>query len=361
MASHHHPLIRVVGSINVDFTTVTPRVPRPGETLLATSRSVNAGGKGANQAVACGRASFLARDTQDVKVEMIGAVGANDPYHATLIAPVLQGAGIGVDGIIEDDQSQTGSATIIVDSTDGENRILVVSGANFDAMHHDRQISDKAFAAPQPDVIVMQGEIPKETVFALVRRGAESPRTSVILNPAPVFEDGIPLDCLQNLDVLVVNETELVQLLTALRNSDSDVAKKALPSPLPENPETLAVNEGFLQGSVSSFRELGVHIIIVTLGAKGVYYCGEGSEGKLVPAVKVERVEDTTAAGDTFVGYFAVSLARWKGARRGDAPGTGTKRLADFPISEAIQKANQAAAKCIQKSGAMQSIPWGYE
>src|SRR5947209_8937083 len=125
MATHFRPLIRVVGSINVDFTTNTPRVPGPGETVTATSLSVNAGGKGANQAVACGRASFVSQGKQDVRVKMIGAVGEGDPHYKNLIEPTLRNAGISCDGITET-KGQTGTATIIVDDeAKAENRMLV--------------------------------------------------------------------------------------------------------------------------------------------------------------------------------------------------------------------------------------------
>ena len=88
--------------------------------------------------------------------------------------------------------------------------------------------------------------------------------------------------------------------------------------------------------------------MIITLGARGVYYSSDKQNGE-VPAIKVDKVVDTTAAGDTFVGHFAVALAR----------SVGTK--AEFDIRHAIQTANAAAALTVQKAGAQPSIPWGYE
>ena len=164
------PQINVVGSINIDFTTNTPRVPGPGETLLATSLSVNAGGKGANQAVACGRAS-KSNDggASDVQVAMIAAVGAEDPYVNKLVLPTLQEAGIDCSRIFQSQSAQTGTASIIVDDgAKGENRIMVVPGANHASMH-DR-VSDASRGLGRPgSVVVMQGEIPEREVYNVIR------------------------------------------------------------------------------------------------------------------------------------------------------------------------------------------------
>jgi len=97
--------------------------------------------------------------------------------------------------------------------------------------------------------------------------------------------------------------------------------------------------------------------VIVTLGSRGVFYScmspkAEAPERSLIPAAKVEKVVDTTAAGDAFVGYFATVLARHLAQNKG---------LEGFNIKNAVSVANKAAAQCVQRSGAMESIPFGYE
>lgn len=364
MAASSLPLVRVVGSINVDFTTVTPRFPGPGETLIATSLSVNAGGKGANQAVACGRASFASRGKQDVRVEMIGAVGRGDPYYKTLIEPTLKDAGVSCDGIGETD-GQTGTATIIVDDgSNGENRILVVPGANYNGMRQQTEIVDRAFASPQPAFLVMQGEIPPQTVFAILdySKSAVSARnTKIIFNPAPVFDVGIPMKHLAQVDVLIMNETELVQVAKAMQAKEPQPQRATYwTKRLNEN---IALDQGTLQEISTLFHGANVENVIVTLGARGVYYSRQGSENGLVRGIRVQQVVDTTAAGDTFVGHFVTALARWAGASSGAAPQPpdSFKEAGLFSMEEAIKAANAAAAKCVERRGAMQSIPWGYE
>jgi ribokinase len=356
MATHSQPLIRVVGSIHVDFTTNTPRFPGPGETLIATSLSVNAGGKGANQAVACGRASFTSQGKQDVRVEMIGAVGEGDPHYKTLIEPTLGDAGVSCDGITET-KGQTGTATIIVDDgANGENRILIVPGANHDGMCQKEEIVARAFKGPQPQVIVLQGEIPQKTVFAILdysKSNLSAHNTKVVFNPAPVFEGGIPPNHLSQVDVLIMNETEVLQVLEGMPGKAAHWARSLGGGFTLDRPN--------LEQIAKLLHEAKVHTIIVTLGAQGVFYSRDSSESGLVPGIKVKKVVDTTAAGDTFVGRFATALARWTARSSGAITHDPAKELPPFPIEEAIKEANAAAAKCVQRTGAMQSIPWGYE
>lgn len=304
--------------------------------------TVHAGGKGSNQAVACGKAAYTSPAEQDVQVEMLGAVGAGDPYYASLLKPTLTKSGVGTRYVEEIEGVQTGTATIIVDEgSNGENRILFVPGAN----HHVNDV-DKVIATTTqdgvPDVIVMQGEIPKSTVLGLLTTfNSESHKTCVIFNPAPMFDD-IPLAALKNLAVLVVNETECLLLFKAVQEL------RDIETPSPENlvPHLDRLTR-HLHGLAS------ISIVIVTLGSRGLYYSVAETQSRgLIPAAKVAKVVDTTGAGDTFVGYFSTALARHvsqHGALRG------------FDIQSAALRANEASAKCVQRSGAMDSIPFGYE
>ena len=363
--------IRVIGSLNVDFTTRTPRFPKSGETLTATSLYISAGGKGANQAVACGRATTTRRHVSiaptpesfkhessriehvsapHVRVEMIGAVGANDVHFKELLRPALEGANVVCSRVMELEGAQTGTATIIVDEgANGENRILVVPGANHSAMRCDDEIelSLIAFHEKMPDVIVLQGEIPKETVFGIIDKAKEAgleKEVTVIFNPAPVYEDGIPEEVLAKLDVLIMNESELLMVASkACRLSDTpqDQAER--------------FEKSWLDHVSRGLHDFGVKTIIVTLGARGVYYSTKDGSNNTIPGVEVKQVLDTTAAGDTFVGHFTAALAHWKETIRLTTTGK------PFDIEDAVNKANKAAALCVQRNGAMGSIPWGYE
>jgi ribokinase len=141
-----------------------------------------------------------------------------------------------------------------------------------------------------------------------------------------------------------MNETEAVQMsrsIVGLPVSDS-----TQPTELDDlQPEELAPR----------FHELAhVQIVVITLGAKGVYFSTRTGRRGVVPGVKVLKVVDTTAAGDTFVGYFSTALGRFL------ATGASLESF-DDQIEAAVSKANAAAAKCVQRRGAMQSIPFAYD
>lgn len=361
----HKPRIAVVGSLNVDFTTTTPRVPGPGETLTATRLDVNAGGKGANQACACGRAAWRVKPStetggregaMDVHVQMVGAVGAGDPYYDRLLKPTLEDSGVDVGGVKEVQGEQTGTATIIVDSGQGgENRILVVPGANHGGMEDLDDVWKRTRGGDtgaMPDVVVLQGEIPRATVLGIIEKAAKEGIWAVF-NPAPVWREGVPRTALQGLGVLVVNETELTQVARSLGDFDSLLGGNDQ-----KTTEEMEWSERVLTPFAEKFHALGVEIILVTLGARGIFYSMKAKKERkagFVPGKKVDEVVDTTAAGDTFVGYFAVALAKSVAHARDRKDGT------EFDVEEAVNRANAAAAKCVQRNGAMQSIPWGWE
>ena len=346
-----NPHICIIGSLNIDFVTSTPRCPGPGETLTATALSVTAGGKGGNQAVACGRASFTAKSTQNASVSMVGAVGRDDVYYSTLLKPALEKSGVSTASIEESSDAQTGSARIIVEEAiGGENRILVVPGANHAGMMSD--VAQIVAAVKQqsvsPSVVVMQGEIPRKTTLGLLEYfngGVSSTeRACVVFNPAPVFPEGISLAALRHTPVLIMNETEAVQMSRSIAGLPvSDIGHNTELDGL--QPEQLA----------PQFHETAqVQIVLITLGAKGVYFSTRTGRRGTVKGVKVAKVVDTTAAGDTFVGYFSTALTLFL------ARGLPLDAF-DEEIETAVEKANAAAAKCVQRRGAMQSIPFAYD
>lgn len=339
------PRIRIIGSLNIDYTTTTPSFPGPGETITAKSLSINAGGKGANQAVACGRASYTSNAERDVLVEMVGAVGTNDPQYTTLLKPVLESTGIECGSVREVEGSQTGTATIIVDeASGGENRILVVPGANYDGMNDVEEVLGRALKKPLPQVFILQGEIPKETTFALLKAIPEAAdkdgeMVEIIFNPAPVYREGIPIDCFRHVTHLIVNETEMGQLAVEAG------AKYAAAGTESEQRAALDV-------AADIFHQRSVRNVVITRGAQGVF-CSTQDGSFHVEAVRVTKVADTTAAGDTFVGYYAVEVARQKE--------NGKKMATGETANKACRLATLSAAKCVARQGAIESIPWGYE
>jgi len=262
------PHIAVVGSANVDLTTFTDRFPRPGETIFGRRFHVGYGGKGANQAVAarlCG-----------ARVSMIARVG--DDLFGKATIENFTTRGVDATRVLITQGVSSGVAPIFVDS-EGQNRILVVKGAN------DRLLpADIDAAAPilhQADAIVLQLEIPLETVYYTLRF-ARANGIRAILNPAP----GQPLDFaeLAHADYLIPNETEAEEL-TGMSVSNLHEARAC------------AVH--LLRG--------GVRRVIITLGANGALCAGEDRVDH-IPPFPVEAV-DTTGAGDAFIGSFAAFLA----------------------------------------------------
>ncbi|KAJ5716566.1 hypothetical protein N7493_008477 [Penicillium malachiteum] len=377
------PLIRVIGSLNADMVSVTPRFPFPGETITASSYFQSAGGKGANQAVACGRMSRSKpksdatglNTSSDVLVEMVGAVGARDGHFSALLKPTLEKSGVDPSRVRIIEDAYTGVAVIIVDSSaGGENRILFSPGANYQGMQPIPGVLGTALAAPVPDVIVMQGEIPVETVIWILRevatfktknrttgkRGIER-GPDVMLNPAPAPPGGLPEDVYYAVDHLILNETE-AELMTPPMEQLLRVVPEA---------EGLESKEKVAR----YFHKLGVTYVLITLGAKGVWYSATdgGTSGPSdgarrftneIPAAPVSKVLDTTAAGDTFVGAYAVKVARWREQRRVEGKSGQDITDAEKPhryntfMDEAMQLAARASARAVERQGAMDSIPF---
>ncbi|KAJ5669880.1 hypothetical protein N7462_010950 [Penicillium macrosclerotiorum] len=375
------PLIRVIGSLNADMVSVTPRFPNPGETITASSYFTSAGGKGANQAVACGRMSRAKSSAEglnargDIKVEMVGAVGALDGHFTALLKPTLEKSGVDPSPVRVIENAYTGVAVIIVDaSAGGENRILFSPGANYSGMQPTSEVLSTALAAPVPDVIVMQGEIPVATVVGILRevasfkaqRWAAGTRgievgPDVILNPAPAPPGGLPEDVYAAVDHLILNETE-AELMTP----PDEQLLRVVPD---------AADLDAKEKVARYFHALGVSYVLITLGAKGAWYSAmQGgtsgpSDGQQrctneIPAVPVAQVLDTTAAGDTFVGAYAVQVARWREQRRVEGKAGQALTAVEKPyrygtvMDEAMRLAARASARAVERQGAMDSIPF---
>ena len=292
--------ILVVGSSNTDRFIKVPRIPRPGEALLGGEFSTVPGGKGAIQAVAASWAGG--------EVIFIASVG-DDPYGEESVR------GYHLDNINTDNirvcrNTPSGVAMITV-SSDGENSIVVASGANARLEPDDLEHSEEAF--DEADVMLIQLETPLETVAKAVEICRDL-STSVILNPAPAAD--LPDEILRGTDIITPNETE-AEVLTGITVKGEKEAEKA----------------------ALVLHDKGIPTVIITMGAAGAYLSDEPSGlRKMVPGFRVQA-EDSTAAGDVFNGQLAVALTEGKS------------------LEEAVLLANAAAALSVQKLGAQSSIP----
>jgi ribokinase len=290
--------IVVVGSLNMDLVIRSPHIPRPGETIIGGEFHTVPGGKGANQAVAAARLG--------AKVSMVGRVG-KDAFGDALLEN-LAADGIDHTFVLQDGEAATGVALIVVDDN-GENSIVVASGANMRVSLADVEVAEAVIAAA--DVLVLQLEIPLECVIRSAEI-AHAHGVKVVLNPAPARP--VPARLLSMVDVLVPNESET-----------------ALLSGLPVGTQTEAIKAAkALQGS-------GVGTVILTLGERGALPVREG-EMAIIPAFEVKAV-DTTASGDAFVAGLAVALAEGKG------------------LEEAVRQGNAAGGLAATKLGAQPSLP----
>lgn len=291
--------ILVIGSLNMDSVIKTPRMPKPGETVMGTDISLIPGGKGANQAYAAGK---LGGD-----VTMLGAVGADSFGDAML--DNLRSVNVDVKGIRRLEGVHTGQAYITVNE-EGQNSIIVISGANGEVT--EKMIDENMDLIDESDIIIMQLEIPVETV-KYVKEIAVKKEKMVILDPAPAVADLLD-DFWKGIDYIKPNETEL-EVLTG---------------------RTMTTETELIEGAKEMLGK-GVKTVIVTLGEKGCLYVSNKGE-KIIPTKKVPVV-DTTAAGDSFTAAFALSLSR------------------EESIEEAIAFGQKVSGIVVTKKGAQTSIP----
>lgn len=290
--------IVVIGSANTDMVVKSLQLPAPGETVLGGKFIMNPGGKGANQAVAAakleGSVTFIANLGNDIFGRQ--AVDGYTKY------------GIDTAYIHFDDNTPSGVALIMVDEQ-GENSISVALGANETLQNAVIDKAEKELRTAR--FILLQLETPIQIVEYVVRK-AKDFGTPVVLNPAPAQH--LSEELLASIHILTPNETE-AELLTGVKVKTEETARSA----------------------AKILREKGVEIVMITMGAQGVYVLSNTLD-QMVPSLKVEAV-DTTAAGDTFNGALLVGLTEGKS------------------ILDAIKFANQAAAYAVTKLGAQSSAP----
>jgi ribokinase len=293
--------ICVIGSIGYDLTTYMYKFPKAGETIVGKKFIQNPGGKGDNQVIASARVGG--------DVTFIGAVG--DDNYGELLKKNLEENNVKTHmKIVPNMSSQI--ATILIDES-GENRIVIVPGAN--NFVDKKQIDDNFDIIKECDIILMQLEIPMETVEYVVDKFYELNKI-IILNPAPGAElsDNIIKKC----TYLTPNENE-IGLITKMPYDTIDNIKSA----------------------AKCLFDKGAQNVLVTLGEKGAYLKNKNDD-IIIPTLKVKAL-DTTGAGDCFNGVFAACLAMGKNA------------------IEAIKYANVASSISVTRSGAVPSLPYKNE
>ncbi|EKO3795994.1 TPA: ribokinase [Vibrio metschnikovii] len=288
----------VLGSVNADHVLQVPTFPRPGETLHGRNYQVIPGGKGANQAVAAAR---LKAD-----IGFIACVG--DDAFGIESCERFKRDGMDIRGVKVQADCPTGIAMIQV-SDRGENSICLSAEAN-DRLTAEA-IEDDLLSIHAASYLLMQLETPIDGIIKAAQV-AKQAKTKVVLNPAPARE--LPSSLLSCVDVITPNETE-AQVLTGITITDDATAQQA----------------------ATVLHQQGIEIVIITLGAKGVWL-SENGRGQLIPGFRVS-VTDTTAAGDTFNGAFVTGL------------------LENMSLESAIKFAHAAAAISVTRFGAQTSIP----
>lgn len=294
--------IYVIGSSNTDMVIRTAKLPMPGETVMGTNFIINAGGKGANQAVAAARLGS--------QVTLIAKVG-NDLFGKQALKHFQQ-ENIDASFVGIDSEHPSGVALIGVDAH-GENSIMVAPGSNANL---DVESVEKALNAVQSGyIILVQLEIPMETVAFAIRK-ANSSGCKVILNPAPA--KNIDPELLKHVHVITPNESE-AEILSGIPVTDANSAARA----------------------AQKLHDMGVPNIVITLGAKGAFLFSRSAR-ILIPAPVVVPV-DTTAAGDCFNGALAVALSE------------------GLPLDKAVRFACGAASISVTRLGAQSSMPYRKE
>lgn len=281
------------GSLNIDYVYDVEHFVQKGETISSTGLNAFAGGKGLNQSVAFSKAG--------VDIYHAGAIGTDGEFLKAL----LEESGVNTSCVMQSETVRTGNA-IIQNDSQGDNCILLYGGAN---QTITRSFIEKVFAKFEAgDWLILQNEINE---IPYIVECAWNKQMKVVLNPSPMNEKIFEID-LDHVDYFILNEGEAKAL------AGEDLAEDSL--------ET-ALRKKFPHAK-----------IVLTLGEKGSVYLDE-KETVHQSAYKVNAV-DTTAAGDTFTGYFVAGI------------------LQDLSVKDALDLAAKASAITVTGKGAAPSIPW---
>jgi len=280
-------VITIVGSVNMDLVVQTADFPEQGETTMGELFTTVPGGKGANQAVAAAR---LGGD-----VQIVANVG--DDLFGKELVENLQANAVNSEGVSVSEGAASGIANILL--SDGDNRIIVVPGANYQLTAKEIDLMKNKIE--KSDLVVLQLEIPIPTIQHTLALCAELD-VPVLMNPAPA--GGFQTEFLQYVKYLTPNETECEQIF----GTDMETALENHPNQL-----------------------------IVTLGSAGARFY-DGEKHVIVEGFKTEVV-DTTGAGDTFNGALAYALVE------------------GFSLEEAVKFGNAAGSLAVEVLGAQGGMP----
>ena len=291
--------VLVIGSLNMDITVKVEKLPKLGETIFGKEYYESGGGKGANQAIAISKLG--------IETEMIGMVG--DDSQGKILIENLNKYSIKNDGIFINDKDVTGKAIITVDEN-GDNNIIVIPGTNFKLT---KECIEKSIEKIKDnDIIVLQNEIPMETIEYTLEKAKEYGKMT-ILNPAPAKK--LSSKIIERLDYLVLNETEMEEIFS-LKYSDKN----------------------YFDNIIKLKKDKNLQNIILTLGDKGSILFDKMNKITEISAYKVKAI-DTTAAGDSFLGGFITKLCETKN------------------VEEALKFATAVSAIVVTRKGAQDSIP----
>ena len=293
--------ILVIGSSNTDMVVKTDELPLPGETKLGGTFFMNAGGKGANQAVAAARLGG--------NVTLVTKLGDDIFGRQTLEG--LKKENINTNYVFFDESNPSGTALIIVNAM-GENCIVVAPGANANLFPADiEKVENLRYAG----IILLQLEIPMDTIY-YVAKLAKVNKQKLILNPAPAQK--LNDELLRGLYLITPNETEAFDLTGILVKDEISASAAA----------------DFL-------LKKGVENVIITLGREGAFF--QNDQLKIKINAPVVEPLDTTAAGDTFNGAITVALTE------------------NMEWDNAIRFAVRAASISVTRMGAQSSVPYRKE
>lgn len=284
------------GSLNIDYTYHVDHFVQKGETLSSDSLNVFSGGKGLNQSIALAKAGAEAYHA--------GTIGEDGRF----LLEMMEEAGVNTSCVTVSSEVRTGNA-IIQNDKEGDNCILLYGGANQAITKN--QVDQVLSRFGEGDWLVLQNEISRlpYIVDQAHRRGMK-----IVLNPSPMDEKIFDLP-LNQVDYFLLNEVEAGQILKRKCGSGTDMDELAS-----------ALSEQFPAA-----------VIVLTIGSEGAIYSGPGKRFRQ-PVYKVKAV-DTTAAGDTFTGYFIAGI------------------LKGLPEEKAMDMAAKAAAIAVTRPGAAPSIP----
>ncbi|XP_064623530.1 ribokinase-like [Lineus longissimus] len=294
----------VVGSCNIDLISYVPRLPKAGETLHGHKFAIGFGGKGANQCVV---ASRLGTTTA-----MVAKLG-DDTFGHDYIQNFKDNS-VNIDHVSVTKEASSGVAPIAVND-DGQNAIVIVSGANLKLSEEDLNKAENIIKSSK--VMVCQLEVRPEITLAALRMAKKHGVTS-ILNPAP-SQPSLDPEMFQTCDIFCPNETE-TEILTGLPVSSVDDAKTA----------------------TKALLDRGCKMVIITLGSQGCVLASKDKPEAVHILARSVTPVDTTGAGDAFVGALASYLAKYP----------------DLGMEETIRRSCEIATISVQAPGTQTSYPW---